>query len=223
MVGIEIRCINREAGTVVRNERRKGQRPDEIIDAAFEEFAAKGYAEARLDDVASRAGISKGLVYVYFKTKEELFKAVVRTFLIPRFAALAGRIEASEDTTEAIIRGPVLATMKEVAASRLVIILRLLIAEGPKHPDLTEFYHREVITRGIAVIRQLIDRGVARGEFRPTPLTRFPQLVVAPMLVALIWRSLFDSIDKLDTAAMLETHIDLLLHAIKTPPEANVP
>lgn len=208
---------------MVRNERRKGQRPDEIISAAFEEFAAKGYAEARLDDVASRAGISKGLVYVYFKTKEELFKAVVRTFLIPRFAALSGRIEASEDTTEAIIRGPLLSTMKEVAVSRLVIILRLLIAEGPKHPDLTEFYHREVITRGMAVIRLLIDRGVARGEFRPTRLTQFPQLFVAPMLVALIWRSLFDNIDKLDTAAMLDTHIDLLLRAIKAPPETNVP
>src|SRR5690606_21391149 len=131
-----------------RSKRRKTQRPEEILQAALEEFIAKGYAGTRLEDVAKRAGISKGLVYVYFDTKEELFKAVVRTFLVPHAELLRGEIDESQLPSEALLRGPVLGLMKQVVNSRVHELIRLLIAEGQRHPDLTAFYYQEVVSRG---------------------------------------------------------------------------
>jgi AcrR family transcriptional regulator len=200
-----------------RNERRKEQRPEEIMEAALEEFAVKGYAETRLDDVASRAGISKGLVYVYFKTKEELFKAVIRTFIIPRVDALIAEVERSRRSSEELIRGPVLSFMKALLmTSRIRIVVRLLIAEGPKHPDLLEFYHREVVSRGMRLLRLILARGVTNGEFRPSPYQEFPQLFVAPMLLAMIWQMLFARHQALDIDRYLEAHIGIVVQTLKT-------
>jgi AcrR family transcriptional regulator len=203
---------------MTRKERRTERRPDEIMEAALAEFAAKGYSEARLDDVASRAGISKGLVYVYFKTKEELFKAVVRAFLIPRVDELIAEIERSRSSGAELIRGPLLAFMKTMARSRIRILLRLLIAEGPKHPDLTAFYHREVISRGMRLLRLILARGVATGEFRPSPYQEFPQLIVAPMLMAVVWQLLFEKHQPLDIDRLLESHIEIVLRTIEAGP-----
>jgi len=161
-----------------RSKRRKEQRPEEILQAALEEFIAKGYAGTRLEDVAKRAGISKGLVYVYFDTKEKLFKAVIRTFLVPHVQMLRDEVDTSELSSESLLRGPVLRLMKKIIGSRMHELIRLLIAEGPRHPDLTAFYYEEVVSRGMALLQRIIDRGVARGEFRPTPLRDYPQLVI---------------------------------------------
>lgn len=200
---------------MARRTRRKEQRPEEIMQAALEEFAANGYAGTRLDDVASRAGISKGLVYVYFRTKEELFKAVIRTFLVPQLEALREHVENSDLSSEALIRGPLLALMKQVVSSPIHHLVRLLIAEGPKHPDLTAFYYEQVVSRGIGLLKAVIERGVSRGEFRPTPVQDFPQLVIAPMLMAIVWKLLIQRHQPLDADRLLEAHVDLLVHALK--------
>jgi AcrR family transcriptional regulator len=200
---------------MARNERRKEQRHEEIMEAALEEFAVKGYAETRLDDVANRAGISKGLVYVYFKTKEELFKAVIRSVIIPRVDALIRDVEHSRRSSEEMIRGPFLSFMKEFAKSRKRIVVRLLIAEGPKHPDLLDFYHAEVISRGMRLLRLILSRGVTSGEFRPSPYHEFPQLFVAPMLLALIWQMLFARHQPLDIDRYLDAHIAIVLQTLK--------
>lgn len=188
--------------------RPHAERSDAIIGAAMEEFAENGYAGARLDDVAARAGVSKGLVYVYFETKEALFKAAVRRLLIPRFESLIADIEGSPLSTAEILRGPLLRFMQGLPKSRLKVLMRLLIAEGPRHPDLTAFYHDEVISRGIAFLRRLIERGIARGEVKPNALAEFPQLLIAPMLVAVVWSMLFERHAHLDTDRMLEAHIE---------------
>lgn len=201
-------------------KRRKEQRPEEILHAALEEFIAKGYAGTRLDDVARRAGISKGLVYVYFDTKEDLFKAVIRTFLVPHVEMLRGEIEGSQLSSEALLRGPVLGLMKKIVSSRVHELVRLLIAEGQRHPDLTSFYYEEVVSRGMSVIRTIIDRGIARGELRETPLREFPQLVIAPMLMAMVWKLLMERHRPLDAERILETHVELLLQFLKP---GNVP
>lgn len=195
--------------------RRKEQRPEEILDAALHEFTVRGYSGTRLDDVASRAGISKGLVYVYFRTKEELFKAVVRTFLVPLVESLRVEVETSDQSAEALIRGPLLKTMKRVAASRAGDLLRLMIAEGPKHPDLTAFYHEQIVSRGLDLIRSIIARGIERGEFVGSPLQDFPQLVIAPVLMALVWRLLLERHRPLDAERLLDAHIDILLAALR--------
>lgn len=207
-------------------KRRKEQRPEEILNAALEEFIARGYAGTRLDDVARRAGISKGLVYVYFDTKEELFKAVIRTSLVTHVEMLRGEVASSQLSSEELLRGPVLGLMKQAISSRIRELIRLLIAEGPKHPDLTAFYYQEVVSRGMAIVQAIIDRGIARGEFRATQLREFPQLVIAPMLMMVVWKLLMERHRPLDADKVLETHIELLLQFLKsgkTPALRRVP
>ncbi len=200
-----------------RSRKERHSRPREIVDAAFQEFAAKGFAGTRLEDVAARARVSKGLPYLYFKTKEELFKAVVKSIVTPAFDAMRTEIETTTLSTEAFLKGPFLAFIQNIVGSRRATIVRLLIAEGPKHPELTAFYYEHILSRGMATLRALIDRGVERGEFRATPLRDFPQLLIAPVLTAILWRALFERHHHLDTDRLLETHISLLLDAIRVP------
>ena len=196
---------------------RKDNRPEEIVDAAFEEFAANGYAGTRLEDVAARAKVSKGLPYLYFKTKEELFKAVIRSVISPVFDQMRKRMLATELSSEAFLKGPFLSLVQELVKSRRMHIVRLLIAEGHKHPELTAFYYDHVISKGRDTLQGFIDRGVERGEFKPTALRDFPMLIIAPALMAVVWRSLFERHVHLDTDALLKTHIDILLDAIRAP------
>lgn len=199
---------------------RKDSRPEEIVAAAFEEFAAKGYAGTRLEDVAARAKVSKGLPYLYFKTKEELFKAVIRSVISPVFDQMRERMFSTELSCEAFLKGPFLTFLQELVKSRRVLIARLLIAEGHKHPELTGFYYEHVISKGREALGAFIERGIERGEFRRTALDDFPQLLIAPAAIAVIWRSLFDRHHHLDTDGLLKTHIDLMLDAIRAPDRA---
>jgi len=201
---------------------RKGDRAGEIVAAAFEEFVVKGYAGTRLEDVASRARVSKGLPYLYFKTKEELFKAVVRSVLTPAFDQMRERMLTTELPSEAFLKGPLLSFLQGLVKSRRMYIARLLVSEGHKHPELTRFYYDQVISKGIEALRAFIDRGVERGEFKPTALRDFPQLLVAPALMSVIWRSLFEEHVHLDTDALLKTHIDLVASAIRAPGRASI-
>ncbi|MGE5259957.1 MAG: TetR/AcrR family transcriptional regulator, partial [Actinomycetota bacterium] len=154
----------------VRRRERKDTRPQEIVAAAFEEFAAHGYAGTRLEDVATRARVSKGLPYLYFKTKEELFKAVVRSVITSHFDVIRQQMEQTDLPVEAFLKGPFLSFVQELVSSKRAFIARLLIAEGHKHPELTAFYYEQVVSRGIETMTRLIERGIERGEFKPTPL-----------------------------------------------------
>jgi len=211
------KALRKSTGPRTRRRERKDTRPQEIVAAAFEEFAAKGYAATRLEDVASRARVSKGLPYLYFKTKEELFKAVIRSVITPLFDAMRERMLTTDMSCEAFLKGPFLSFVQELVGSRRVLIARLLIAEGHKHPELTGFYYEQVIAKGRETLQAFIDRGIERGEFKPTPLRDFPQLIIAPALLAVIWRTLFERHHHLDTNALLKTHIDLILDAIRAP------
>jgi AcrR family transcriptional regulator len=207
----------RTAQRVVKRRERRDTRPQEIVAAAFEEFAAHGYAATRLEDVAARARVSKGLPYLYFKTKEELFKAVVRSVITSHFDVMREKMETTDLSVEAFLKGPFLSFIQELVGSKRAFIARLLIAEGHKHPELTKFYYEQVVSRGIETLTRLIDRGVERGEFRPTTLRDFPQLLVAPALTAILWRGLFERYHHLDTDALLRTNIELLTEAIRAP------
>ena len=145
-----------------RFRRRKEDRPQEITDAALGAFAEKGYAATRVDDVAKRAGVSKGLLYLYFKTKEDLFKAVIRSFVVPRIDALTTIVDSSEMSAEEFLRGPFFEFVKTLPGSPISILIRLMIAEGPKHPDLLQFYWDNVVSRGLAAITAVLERGVQR-------------------------------------------------------------
>jgi AcrR family transcriptional regulator len=211
------KALKGKAEAAPKRRERKDTRPQEIVAAAFEEFVTHGYAATRLEDVAARARVSKGLPYLYFKTKEALFKAVVRSVITPIFDAMRERMLSTDMSCEAFLKGPFLSFVQELVGSRRVLIARLLIAEGHKHPELTAFYYEQVIAKGRETLQAFIDRGIERGEFKPTPLRDFPQLIIAPALLAVIWRTLFERHHHLDTNALLKTHIDLILDAIRAP------
>jgi AcrR family transcriptional regulator len=198
-----------------RFKRRKEDRPAEITQAAMETFAEKGYAATRVEDVARRAGVSKGLLYLYFRTKEELFKAVVRSFVSPRLDALSDRIASTDLSAEAFLRGPFLEFAKTLPTSPAKSLVRLMVAEGSRHPDLVRWYWENVVSRGVAAIRAVIERGVRAGEFRASVLDDFPHLLVAPVVLSILWKQLFEPHSALDTDALLEAHVDLVIEAIR--------
>ncbi len=197
-----------------RFQRRKEDRPQEITEAAYEVFAEKGYSRARVEEVARRAGVSKGLLYLYFKTKGELFKAVVKSVVVRRVDALVAAVETSELSSEEFIRGPLLDFMKQVPGSPIAIVIKLLMTEGQRHPDLVDFYWDNVVAKGLAAISGFVRRGVERGEFRETAVTDMPQVVLAPMMLSIIWRLLFTK-HELDTDKLMETQIDMIIAWIK--------
>lgn len=200
--------------TEPRYRRRKEDRPQEITAAAFEAFAEKGFAAARVDDVAKRAGVSKGLLYLYFKTKEELFKAVVKSVVIRRVDRLIENVETTELSSEDFIRGPLLTFLQQVPGSPVAIVIRLLISEGPRHPDLLEYYYDNVVAKGLAAISRFVGRGVDRGEFRQSVVSDLPHLMLAPVMLSIIWGIIFND-KQLDTDKLIETQIDMILAYIK--------
>ena len=197
-----------------RFRRRKEDRPQEITDAALAAFAEKGYAATRVDEVAARAGVSKGLVYLYFKTKEEMFKAVVRSVVVPKIDALIGVIDRSDMTSEDFLRGPFLDFVKTLPHSRVSVVIRLMIAEGHKYPDLRQFYWDNVVSRGLGAITVLLDRGIESGEFRRSPVTELPHLFIMPVVFSVIYRQLFDA-KSAETDAIIETQLDVLIGHLK--------
>jgi AcrR family transcriptional regulator len=189
-----------------------------ILDAALDVFAESGFAQARLDDVAARAGVAKGTIYLYFPSKQALFEALIRTGIAAPIEAASAEVAALDLPFEMVVRGLFARMRHQILATRRKEIIRLVIAESGRFPELAEFYYREVVARGMALLRSVAERAVARGELTSDELARFPQLVVAPGLVAFLWATLFERFEKLDAEAMLEAHLALLLRALKTKP-----
>ena len=197
-----------------RYRRRKEDRPREIAEAAFAAFSEQGYAATRVEEVARRAGVSKGLLYLYFRTKEELFKAVIRNVVVPRVEALAADVEESDLSAEEFIRGPLLTFLKQLPGSPVAVVVRLMISEGARHPELVDFYWENVISRGMRTVSAVVDHGIAAGEFRRTALNDLPQLFLAPAMLAVIWKLVLTD-HPLDSDRLIETHIELILAHIR--------
>lgn len=197
-----------------RYRRRKEERPQEITDAAFSVFAENGYAATRVQEVAKRAGVSKGLLYLYFKTKEELFKAVIRSVVIRRVDALVQTVENTEMSAEDFLRGPAANFMKQIPGSPVSVVIRLLLSEGHRHPDLVEYYWENVVSKGLRVLSSLVERGVERGEFRKSVIGDLPQLFLAPVMISTVWNMLFAK-HPLNSDHLIDTQIDVLLSHLK--------
>lgn len=201
--------------------RRKDERPAEIMNAALKEFSVNGFAGTRLEDVARRAGISKGTIYLYFNSKEELFEAVVRDRILPyleQIEAIAAKVEGSASD---ILRRQLKIIYRELVSTDTRYIPKLMIGEGNRFPELAEFYYREVIRRMHKLLRNVIERGVASGEFRAEALQWKPQAILSPALSAAMWRAVFDQFDPLEIDAFLDTHIDLLMHGLSRESSAE--
>ena len=180
-----------------------------ILAAALEEFTARGYEGARLDDVAKRAGIAKGTIYLYFTDKEALFQELVRSMVHPVLGTLEKLREI--DIPARVLVETLLATfVREVYGTRRKDIIRLILSEGPRFPAIAEFYYREVVARVLAIVRPILKRAAERGELPDDALARFPQLMIAPMLVGIMWHGLFDKFEPLDISEMARAHVAIL-------------
>jgi AcrR family transcriptional regulator len=197
------------AKPVSNRAERAAERREAIVQAAFDEFIARGFAATRLDDVARRAGVAKGTIYLHFKDKEALFEELVRTAIVPLISRLAPPEQPPGSVREALERFA-FTFIQEVATTRRGDLVRLIVAEGPRFPAIADFYYREVVSRGLAIMRHLIELGIARGEIRQPQLANYPQIVVAPAMIAVIWKSLFERHAPLDAMAMLRVHLDLI-------------
>jgi len=187
-----------------------------ILAAALEEFAARGFAATRLDDVARRAGVAKGTIYLYFRDKESLFQELVRTMLSP----LVGAIEAAplrDLPIRAVVELIVDVFVNEIYPTHRKDVIRLIVAEGPRFPKLAEFYYREVIARVLPIVRARLALAVERGELKHDALARFPQLLVAPALLAILWSSLFERLAPLDVRELMRAHVELLFGTRDAP------
>lgn len=188
---------------------RAAERRAAIIAAGLDEFTARGFAATRLDDVAKRAGVAKGTIYLHFRDKEALFQELVRTALVPVIGNLMAA-PADGGSVRDVLERFAETFVREVAQTKRGDIVRLIMAEGARFPSLADFYFREVVSRGLTGMRKLIEFGIARGEIRDSRLADFPQIVVAPAMVAVMWQGLFGRHAPLDAMAMLKVHLDLI-------------
>lgn len=200
-----------------KHARRAEQGADKraiILAAALDEFSQKGFAAARLDDVAKRAEVAKGTIYLYFKDKDSLFQELLRVQISPVIGMLEAVLVGGKDMKPAPLRELAHRVadlfVEQVVATKRKDIVRLILTEGPRFPKLAEFYYREVISRGLSALRTRAAQAVQSGELKSDALVRFPQLIVAPALTAIMWKSMFDKFEPLDAKAMMQAHIDNL-------------
>jgi AcrR family transcriptional regulator len=191
-------------------------RRDAILDASLDEFSARGFAATRLDDVAKRADVAKGTIYLHFKDKESLFQELIRSKMAPVVGTLEATF-AADLPLRMVIDKAIDVFVREVYGSHRKHLIRLIISEGPRFPALAEFYYREVLSRILKSVRGLLRRALKRGELADDTLIRFPQLIGAPGIIAIIWSGLFDRFEPLDVRAMMRAHFDRLLDARRQP------
>ncbi len=196
--------------------RRKDARPSELTAAALDLFVEKGFAATRLDDVATRAGVSKGTLYLYFDSKEALFKAVVEEGIVPTLAAAEQRLAEHSGSSVELLRSLLFGWWQQIGGTRLAGVPKLIVAESRNFPEIAQYYHDKVIVRGRALLRVALQRGIASGEFRPLNVETAIDVIIAPVLMLAIWRcSLCFCGQQSDPEIYLETYFDLLVHGLR--------
>lgn len=200
-----------------KRTRRKEARPNELMAAALQAFAERGFAGTKIDDIAELAGVAKGTVYLYFDTKDALFEAIVRENISPIFDQLDALAGDSEVSTSDLLTKLIERIYKELIdhpARR--VIMQVLISEGSRFPHLTQFYHDEVIAKGKRIMRKLIKRGIDRGEFRVTPALTHPEVIMGPAILAAIWKMTFEQASPLNIKQFIGAHVDVILNGLRS-------
>jgi len=199
--------------------RRKEARPSELLAAALDLFVEKGFAATRLEDVAARAGVSKGTLYLYYENKEALFKAVIQEGIVPVIAegeAIAAKhVGCSFELLEKLLDN----WWTKIGQTTFAGIPKLIVAEARNFPELARFYYENVISRGRALVGHALKRGMESGEFRPMDVETTIDVVIAPILMLLIWRYSMNCCQgsESDPRLYLKIHMDLLRHGLRRP------
>lgn len=203
--------------------RRKDARPAELVAAAIDLFVERGYAATRLEDVAARAGVSKGTLYLYFENKEALFQAVVREGLLPAIAEAEQVVAGFEGSTEALLRQVIGTIWRLIGSQRIGGIPKLVFAEARNFPEIAAFYHREVIQRGMGLARGVIMHGIGRGEFAPANVEAAILVTMAPLLMRMIWNHSLDCCAEagVNDEQYFAAYFDLMLRGLTGTPEGK--
>lgn len=202
----------RGAAKLTRAE-KKMQRPLQILDAAFEEFKKRGFSATRVEDIADRVGVTKGTVYVYFDTKEKLFEAMIEHVSMPFRDAFESYADAASDPIQRLENLLAFLFDHIVDNTRMRELLRFIVAEGPKFPDLVDRHHEMVMEPVFSRVDVILDAGVSQGKFRRKP-QELAKVVVSPVVGMVVFRLIFDDRREVDRKRLLETHVGLLLHGI---------
>jgi len=199
-----------------RWERRKDARPQELLAAALELFVERGFAATRLEDVARRAGVSKGTLYLYFANKEELFKAMVRETVIPAIGEAEANLASSAASSAVLLRETMLGWWERYGVTKLAGVTKLMMAESNNFPELAAFYHEEVISRANALFTAILERGMARGEFRAVDPYTMTMVLTAPMVMLIMWTHspMPCARPPLDPIAYLDAFIDMAVRGL---------
>ncbi len=207
-------------------QRRKEARPQELLDAALALFVSKGFAATRAEEVAQRAGVSKGTLYLYYPSKEELFKAVVRQNLGALIAEGAELAEQYAGSSSDLLKCLMRTWWDRFGNTPAAAIHKVVIAEVRNFPELAQFYSDEIIVPADRLFGRCVQRGVERGEFRPMPLHEVAHALIAPMIFMVLCRHSFGSCAvggavEIDPVAMMDTHLDLVLRGLEVRPPAS--
>jgi len=203
--------------------RRKDARPEEIIAAALDLFVERGFASTRLDDVAARAGVSKGTLYLYFENKEDLFKAVVRGNILPVLELGEVLMERFPGSSAELLCELVRGWSERTESTKIGGIPKLIIAEAGNFPDLAKFYYDEVIQRAHSLFRRVLLRGIAAGEFRQVDVDHLVHVALAPLVMLSVWRHSFACCEQeqLQRKHYVDAYLDMLLHSLSQPTEKH--
>jgi AcrR family transcriptional regulator len=204
-----------------RRGRRKDARPSELTAAAVHLFVEKGFAATRLEDVAQRAGVSKGTVYLYFDSKEELFKAVVRSGIVAAIEEAERTLANHQGTASELLRELVAGWWECIGTSELSGIPKLMISEARNFPEIAKFYHAEVIQRGTQLFVRALERGIERGEFRRVNIDYTVRALISPLIMRTILQHSFSPCagPDIDARAYIDHTVDLMLNGLRIEPE----
>jgi TetR/AcrR family transcriptional regulator len=204
-----------------KRERRKEARPGELLDAALDLFVGKGFAATRVEEVAARAGVSKGTLFLYFQSKEELFKAVIRENISGRFREWNEEFDAFEGSSAEMLAYCMSTWWERVGTTKASGITKLMVSEAKNFPEIAAFYQQEVIAPGQSLIRRILQRGIDRGEFRAMDLDYAVYSVTAPMLFLILARHSMgvcvQANFELDPKKYIASQFAMLLHGISVP------
>lgn len=200
--------------------RRSEARPGEILAAALEVFSEKGFAAARLDDIAARAGVSKGALYLYFETKQDLFRAVVRETIVPNLATVAGFVAQSPLPFGDLIRLAFARVAEVIIEGRLGAVAKMVIGESRNFPELAKVWHEDVVSVMLAAIGGAVAAAQARGEVRPGDPQLYVLSLAGPLLLGVLWREVFApvGVKPIDLKALLAQHAEVVLQGMLVRP-----
>ena len=202
-------------------QRRKLARPQELLDAALDLFVEKGFAATRSEEVASRAGVSKGTLYLYYPSKEELLKEVIRHNVVNQIAEGVEIVRAFEGSSSELLAHMMRLWWERVGETRASGILKLMMSEVRNFPEIAQFYIAEVTQPCDRMLAEIVERGIARGEFRPVNVADVVHALIGPLLFLVMNKHSLGAcaaVAKLDPVPIIEAHIDLVLHGLEPRP-----